>query len=347
MNLIEHGKSLKELNWWKVGGVAKNFAAPRTIAELKEAWSWALQRQLKIWVISGGSNVLIQDGELDGFLLSTHALVGVERAGRAQLESSSAGSGSVADSGPVAGSDPGTGSGPVMGGGLGEHFVIRALAGTPKSEAAKLFLQNKLAPAIFLTGIPGDVGAGVVMNAGIGEQRTPREFCEIVHAVEVLRLSSDPIDSRDVVVEEDSQFRCIRRRGSDIDWQYRHSSGWQPGIISSVELAWPFAPDATVLDEVRAQTKKRVSTQPLDKPNCGSVFRNPAGQKSAQLIESCGLKGFRVGGASVSMKHSNFIINEGNATARDVKSVIDHVRATVLRDRGVELRTEVIFIGEI
>ncbi len=292
---IQTNRSLKELNWWRVGGVAEYFAAPTTVEVLKQVLQWAQKHQLPLSILSGGSNVLVPDGVLRGLTLSIHELKGL-----LQTET-------------------------------GEMIRIRALAGTPKSELAKIFLQNRLPPAIFLMGIPGDLGAGVVMNAGIGEQRTPREFCEIVESIKVLRFQT--------LVEEVVQ-------GRDIHWEYRHSSGWQPGLITEVTVVWPNQPDVNVPNEVRAQTKKRVATQPLDLPNCGSVFRNPPGHKAAQLIDSCGLKGFRIGGACVSNKHANFIVNDQGAQSSDIKAIIEHVRDEVLKQHGLELKTEVVFLGQ-
>lgn len=296
--ILEH-KSLKDLNWWRVGGQAQYFSAPKSISELKEVWHWAWKNKIKIWVMSGGSNVLIQDGLIHGLVISMHELKGIEK-----IET-------------------------------GKEVSITCFSGTPKSEIAKIFIQNRLPPAVFLTGIPGDMGAGVVMNAGIGESRVPREFCEIVTQIEVLRIH-----------EETGEFSEVTIRGQDIKWEYRHSSDWQPGIITKVMVAWANAPEVNVPNDVRAQTKKRITSQPLDLPNCGSVFRNPLGHKSAQLIESCGLKGFRVGGASVSLKHANFIVNDQGASAQDVHQVIEHVRTTVLNKTGVELKAEVVYIGD-
>jgi UDP-N-acetylmuramate dehydrogenase len=303
--VIEENKSLREMNWWRVGGVARYYAAPRSLEELKNVWRWAanpsvsgLAQALPIWVFSGGSNILVQEGVVQGLVLSMHELRGLE----------------------VLNTTP--------------NIEVRCWAGTAKSEVAKIFLQNRLPPAVFLTGIPGDMGGGVVMNAGIGEARVPREFCEIVREVEVLNY--DP--SRD-------QFNVRTFKGADLCWEYRHSSGWQPGIITQVTVGWVNSPDAEVPNLVRAQTQKRVSTQPLNIPNCGSVFRNPIGHKSAQLIEGCGLKGFRVGGACVSTKHANFIVNDNGATANDVDQVIRHVRSTVFEKTGVELQAEVVYIG--
>lgn len=296
---LEKNRSLKEINWWRVGGTAEFFALPKTIEELKAAWHWAWQNKKKIWVMSGGSNILMPDGELKGLLISLHELKGITK-----IET-------------------------------GADILIQCMAGTPKSELAKYFLQNRLPPAVFLMGIPGDMGAGVVMNAGIGENRTPREFCEIVKHIIVLRID-----------ESSGVFSLHTIAGHKIKWEYRHSSGWQPGIIVEVAVGCPNMPDLQVPQSVREQTKKRVSTQPLDLPNCGSVFRNPLGHKSAQLIESCGLKGFRVGGASISLKHANFIVNDRGAASGDIKKIIDHVRETVFAQKGVSLVSEVVFLGE-
>jgi UDP-N-acetylenolpyruvoylglucosamine reductase len=296
---VQENISLKELNWWKVGGHAEYFSSPSTIDELKEVVLWAASLKLPLAVISGGSNILVQEGLVKGLVLSMHGLKGIER-----VET-------------------------------GDSVVVHCLAGTPKSDVAKVFLQNRLAPAVFLTGIPGDMGAGVVMNAGIGESRVPREFCEIVKSIEVLRLN-----------EATQSFELVTIHGADITWEYRHSSGWQPGLIVRVAVGWTHQPDMQVPKDVVMQTRKRVSTQPLDLPNCGSVFRNPLGHKSAQLIESCGLKGFRIGGAAVSQKHSNFIVNDQGATAQDIHQVIQHVRSTVLKNTGVQLKAEVVYIGD-
>ncbi len=295
---IQENKSLKPLNWWKVGGEARFFGAPVDATQLHQAWVWAVDQNLPVHVISGGSNVLVKDGVIEGLTLSLHDMKGI-------LETEETADG---------------------------FLRVVCLAGTPKSELAKIFLQKRLAPAVFLTGIPGDVGGGVVMNAGVGEARIPREFCEIVDWIEVLHPSTTAPE-------------ILRLSKDQIHWEYRHSSGWQPGIITKVAVRWPLQPDMGVMNEVREATKKRVSTQPLNQPSCGSVFRNPPGQKSAKLIQDCGLKGFRVGGAQVSEKHANFIVNDGQALAEDVRQVILHVRKTVQEKTGIQLQTEVIPFG--
>jgi len=100
------------------------------------------------------------------------------------------------------------------------------------------------------------------------------------------------------------------------------------------------------MEEMRAMLERRKSTQPLGLPSCGSVFRNPPGDYSARLIEAAGLKGYRIGGAEVSTKHANFIINRSDSSAADIEALIEHVRRTVLDVHGVSLEHEVRIVGE-
>jgi UDP-N-acetylmuramate dehydrogenase len=98
--------------------------------------------------------------------------------------------------------------------------------------------------------------------------------------------------------------------------------------------------------DIKELMEKRSASQPLQQPNAGSVFRNPPGNHAAKLIEGCGLKGRRIGGAQVSEKHANFIVNVGGATANDIESLIEEVRATVEAGTGVRLHPEVKIVGE-
>jgi len=98
---------------------------------------------------------------------------------------------------------------------------------------------------------------------------------------------------------------------------------------------------------IKALMEKRSATQPLNLPNAGSVFRNPPGNHAAKIIEGCGLKGRRIGGAQVSEKHANFIVNVGGATAKDIEDLIIEVQATVFQQTGIELHPEVRIIGEM
>jgi UDP-N-acetylmuramate dehydrogenase len=291
--LIQKNISLKNLNWWKVGGAAEFFAEPKNIHELKEVYAWGVSKNMQTLVLSGGSNVLIADNHVQGLTISLRNFKSI-------LSSI-----------------------------VGERCVLSALSGTPKADAARFFLQNKLMPAVFLTGIPGDLGGGVVMNAGIGENIKPREFCEIVDEI--------------VVLKPDLSLKTYK--SSELNWDYRHSHGWQPGIITEVTLSWPNEPNAQVPTLVREASKKRVATQPLNEPSCGSTFRNPPGDKAGRLIEASGLKGYQIGGAQVSNKHANFIVNTGSATAKDIAALITHIQNTVKEKTGITLETEIVRFG--
>lgn len=216
----------------------------------------------------------------------------------------------------------------------GRVLNLECLAGTSKSELLKIFLKHRLEAALFLAGIPGDVSGGVVMNAGVGEMFKPREFVEITDWVEVLRWD-----------EQSQDFAVVRLAAQDLKWSYRHCQGWQPGVICRVGLSWPLRPVEDIVARVKQANHIRLSKQPLDLPSCGSVFVNPPGYKSGQLIESAGLKGYTVGGAKISEKHANFLVNFNNASAQDVHAVIEHVKKTVRSLHGVELRTEVVYLG--
>lgn len=294
---IEQGVSLADYTSWLVGGNAEYFCLPATLDELREAVAWAGEKNIPVTVLGGGSNVLVSDKGIRGLVICLKKFSGTET-----RENNG-------------------------------RFEITAWAGTGKSELLKIFLKQKLAPALFLAGLPGDVGGGVVMNAGVGEMLEPREFVEIVDWVEVLQW-------------ERGEASVKRFAKSELHWEYRHTNGWQPGIVVRVGIGWPLNPDADILEKVKIANRIRLSKQPLDKPSCGSVFVNPPGGKSAQLIDGCGLKGFTIGGAQVSLKHANFIVNVGGAKAADMKAVIEHVRKTVQEKTGIALKTEVVFLGD-
>jgi UDP-N-acetylmuramate dehydrogenase len=290
--------SLAPLTSWLVGGPAEFYAEPKTIDDLSLALKWARNENKAVTILSGGTNVLISDEGIKGLVVCLRKMAGTqaeEKDGRLKLT---------------------------------------CLAGTSKSDLLKNFLKTKLEPALFLAGLPGDVGGGVVMNAGVGEMFRPREFAEITDWVEILRWD-----------ENEGDYRLVNLEAYQLKWSYRHCEGWRPGVIARVGLSWALEPSVDILQRVKAANHTRLTKQPLDMPSCGSVFINPPGHKSGQLIEGSGLKGFTSGGAQVSPKHANFIVNTGKASAKDIHSVIEHVRKTVYARTGVDLTTEVVYLG--
>lgn len=293
---VQKQVSLKDYTSWQIGGMADYFCLPETEEQVLEALEFARQKAVPWTVLGSGSNVLVSDDGVDGLVLC------LRRFSKMEVRED------------------------------GGRLILDCTSGTGKSELLKVFLKYKLAPALFLAGLPGDVGGGIVMNAGVAETFAPREFFELVEWFDVLKETADGFSTK----------RYFR---DEVEWSYRHSRGWQPGLVLRARLSWENQPDPEILQRVRDANRMRLSKQPLDMPSCGSVFVNPPGYKAAQLIDGCGLKGHQVGGAQVSTKHANFIVNLGGATANDVKQVIAHVQKTVKDQKGVDLHTEVVFMG--
>ena len=200
-----------------------------------------------------------------------------------------------------------------------------AAASVPCTALARQCIRWELGPAEFFAGIPGTVGGALAMNAGAHGGET----WERVRAVRTI----------------DRQGNIHERLPEEYEIAYRSVKGPQNEWFLEATLG--FDADATAsMDTLKEMLDRRKRTQPLGLPSCGSVFRNPPGDFAARLIETAGLKGYRIGGAEVSPKHANFIINSDNATATDVEALIDHVRATVAREHGVELRHEVRIVGD-
>jgi UDP-N-acetylmuramate dehydrogenase len=206
---------------------------------------------------------------------------------------------------------------------------VIAGAGVPSPHVAKFAAKNNLVGAEWLAGVPGTVGGALAMNAGCYGTETWEQIVEcktINHRGEI-------------------QVRTP----ADFVTRYRHVEGRSAAQAQEwfVEGSFVFtAGDGEVAKEkIKALLAKRMAAQPLDKPNAGSTFRNPEGDFAARLIESVGLKGFQIGGAQVSLKHANFIVNTGTASATDIEALIAHMAQTVLSKTGVVLVQEVRIVG--
>ncbi|MBV9696646.1 MAG: UDP-N-acetylmuramate dehydrogenase [Gammaproteobacteria bacterium] len=203
---------------------------------------------------------------------------------------------------------------------------IYAEAGVPCARLARQCIRWGLGPAEFFAGIPGSLGGALAMNAGAFGGETWAH----VAAVET-------IDRAGRIREREREAYQVGYRSV----QAPAAGEW----FLAARLVFERRPQAH-LAEVRALLERRKATQPIGAWSCGSVFTNPPGDHAARLIESAGLKGFRIGDASVSDKHANFIINHGAATAADVERLIGHVRETVAARHGIALTPEVRIVGE-
>ncbi len=207
-----------------------------------------------------------------------------------------------------------------------DEAIVYAGAGVSSAKLARFCSKNNLAGAEFFAGIPGLLGGALVMNAGaFGGETWP-----LVVEVETINRKGE----------------ITKRSANEFEYSYRHVKGpaeeWF--ISATMKLKKQQLKNNTV--DIKQLLAKRAVTQPTGVASCGSVFRNPDGFYAAQLIENCGLKGKRIGGAVISNKHANFIINDNKATAADIESLITLIQKTVKQQHGIVLQTEVRIVGE-
>jgi UDP-N-acetylmuramate dehydrogenase len=152
---------------------------------------------------------------------------------------------------------------------------------------------------------------------------------------------------RHVLSVETIDRKGNRRKRNAEEYQvgYRSVSGPADEWFTAAIFQFEQGDGSAASEAIRQLLARRAETQPTGAASCGSVFTNPENDHAARLIESCGLKGYRIGGAVVSQKHANFIINDNNASADDIESLIKHVQRTVRDQQGVELKTEVRIVG--
>ncbi|MDY4041887.1 MAG: UDP-N-acetylmuramate dehydrogenase [Collinsella sp.] len=203
--------------------------------------------------------------------------------------------------------------------------TITAGAGAMLPRLTNEALTRGLSGLEFAVGIPGTVGGAVSMNAGTRDEWIGQRV-------------------RDVVTYRPGEG--IRHYAhDDVTWSYRGTSLPHDEIVLEASFELAPAPKAEVRERMERLLTRRRKGQPLGSATCGSIFKNPVGERAGALIEDCGLKGFSVGGAEVSSVHANFIVNKGTARAHDVLEVIRHVHGKVKERHGIELQTEVKFLG--
>jgi len=219
----------------------------------------------------------------------------------------------------------------IMHGGLGiitrEKELIYVEAGVSCSKLSKFAAKEGLNNSAFFAGIPGTVGGSLAMNAGCYGFET----WDHVHKVLMINLNGNQI---------------IRNK-SDFKINYRDVK--QANRDESFLAAWFNFPEGNKEDaekKIKDLLAHRKNTQPLNWPTAGSTFRNPKDDFAAKLIDDCGLKNYQIGGAQVSEKHANFIINVGNATALDIENIIIYIQKVVFEKKNIQLLREIKIIGE-
>lgn len=212
---------------------------------------------------------------------------------------------------------------------VGDDGSLYAEAGVASPKVARFAANHDLVGAEFLAGIPGTVGGALAMNAGCYGGET----WKLVERVRVI----------------DRAGNLHERMPREFEIGYRHvvSLAAAEEFFVAAWLRLPRGDGHASRLCIKELLEKRIASQPLQLPNAGSVFRNPPGDHAARLIQAAGLKGYAIGGARISDKHANFIVNPGGAgTAADIEALIAHAQATVREKFGVELVREVRIVGE-
>jgi UDP-N-acetylmuramate dehydrogenase len=278
---------LSHLTWFKVGGAAEIFLKPIDIHDLA---SFLAQNQQTrpVTVLGAGSNIIIRDGGIDGVVVK-----------------------------------------------LGQSFTTiklidddHILVGSSclNFNLAKFCQLHLITGFEFLSGIPGTIGGGVVMNAGAYNS----EFKDILLAIEVT----------------DHSGNIITIPNEKIGFKYRGTDLAKDLIVTKAIFKVAIGDRELITAKMNEINKIRLATQPIKERTGGSTFANPNGHKAWQLIDKAGMRGYRVGGASISELHCNFMINHGNASASDLENLGNLVKKRVFEDSGVELKWEIKRIGK-
>ena len=294
---------------WHAGGTVDRAYLPADLIDLS-AFLQTLPPEEPVHFVGLGSNLLVRDGGLRGTVVFTQwALRDVTLA---------------------PGSD--------------DAGAIEAAAGVASPKVARFAAKHDLVGAEFLAGIPGTIGGALAMNAGCYGSETwdiVRRVTTIDHTGALhertpaeYRIGYRTVVKRCQQIASTAGASAIRRRTGLDEW-----------FVSAL-FALPHGEGDRSRRQVKALLAKRTASQPLGEPNAGSVFRNPPGTHAARLIDECGLKGRAIGGAVISPKHANFIVNTGTASARDIEALIELAKEEVKAKFGIELEREVRIVGD-
>lgn len=306
--ILRHDVEMSRHVSWRAGGRVERMYQPADLDDLA-MFLRALPADEPLLAVGLGSNLLVRDGGLRGTVLLLHGALDELR---------------IEEDGLVS----------PQGGGRGckatevATTTLYAQAGVPGAKLARFAALHNLSGAEFFAGIPGTLGGMLAMNAGCYGSET----WEVTTRVQVVTRNGEVLER--TAQDYDIAYRHVALRAAQEEW---FVGAW---------FKFPAGEEDASREVIKTLLNKRIASQPLNLPNAGSVFRNPPGDYAARLIESCGLKGRQIGGAQVSEKHANFIVNVGAATAADIENLINEVQATVEKKTGISLHPEVRIVGE-
>ncbi len=284
---VSAAEPMKRHTSWRVGGPADIFVQPANREELRLVVAHVHRWGIPLTIIGAGTNILVPDEGIRGVVVQVGS--GLDRIS------------------------------------LQDHMIV-AESGARLSQVAAAARDAGLGGFEFSSGIPGNIGGAVVMNAGANGVSIQARLKKI--------LLLSPAGHFSIKTKD------------EIDFGYRTSSLQKDSSIVVEALFSCFQKDKDrIKQEMDAFNRRRKKTQPLHYPCAGSIFKNPPGDTAGRLIEAAGLKGTRIGDAQISTLHANFIINLGAATARDIMMLVEKTRELVLERFGIELKPEVKVVG--
>lgn len=285
---VLYDEPMKNHTTFKIGGPCDVLVMPNTIEQILNVLNLVKENDLAYMIIGNGSNLLVSDEGIRKVIVKLH-----KNFSKITLEGNK----------------------------------ITSQAGATLKEIADFALENKLQGFEFASGIPGDLGGAVTMNAGAygGEMK------DVLESVKVI----------------DKDLNVIDIDAKDMSLRYRNSRVQDEGLIVLEAVINLSEGDYNKIKEYQDELIfKRESKQPLEYPSAGSTFKRPEGYYAGKLIDDCGLRGYRYKDAMVSEKHCGFVINTGDANCEQVLYVINHVKEVVFEKFGVNLEPEVRIIGE-
>ncbi|RFC35729.1 MAG: UDP-N-acetylmuramate dehydrogenase [Candidatus Nitrotoga sp. LAW] len=291
---------------WRAGGHAERVYQPADLADLI-IFLRTLPADEPVVAIGLGSNLLVRDGGLRGTVLLLHAALTEMR--------------------------------------IETDGSIYVQAGVSGGKLARFAAKHNLKGAEFFAGIPGTLGGMLAMNAGCYGSET----WNVVANAQTLMRSGKLLERGPNDYEIGYRHVVLRKKGKYLEHDNHIPNSlpfYQEEFFVGARLRLPAGDGEIARREMKSLLSKRIASQPLNLPNAGSVFRNPPNDYAARLIEQCGLKGLQIGGARISEKHANFIVNVGGATAADIENLINQVQACVQHKTGICLHQEVRIIGE-
>ena len=278
--------SLKNYNTYRINTISKFLVFPRNVQELQTILKFLKENSIKHFILGNGSNIILSMDYYDGVMIKLDNLSNI----------------------------------------IYDGNIVKVEAGCSLIKLSLDTIEKGFSGMEFSTGIPGCVGASIVMNAGAYNS----EISDILKEITVLT--------------PDNQIKIMQK--NELDFSYRDS--FLKKNKGYIVLSATFELQKANIEEMKIlvaeRKRKRMNSQPLDMPNAGSVFRNPDGMYAGALIEKANLKGYSINDAEVSTKHANFIVNKGNASGQDIILLIDKIRKEIKEKDNIELKLEQIIV---